>query len=101
MKKIYKAHIFYTKEQNRFEVLENCYVAVSADGHVKGVATDLSALADEEAEVIDFGDRLLIPAMNDLHVHASQYRNQGLAMDLELLPRSMTSSIPQLILAET
>ena len=72
MKKIYKAHIFYTKEQNRFEVLENGYVAVSADGHVKGVATDLSALADEEAEVIDFGDRLLIPAMNDLHVHASQ-----------------------------
>ena len=41
MKKIYKAHIFYTKEQNRFEVLENGYVAVSADGHVKGVATDL------------------------------------------------------------
>ena len=44
MKKIYKAHIFYTKEQNRFEVLENGYVAVSTDGHVKGVATDLSAL---------------------------------------------------------
>ena len=95
MKKIYKAHIFYTKEQNRFEVLENGYVAVSADGHVKGVATDLSALADEEAEVIDFGDRLLIPAMNDLHVHASQYRNQGIAMDLELLPWLQNYTFPE------
>ena len=95
MKKIYKAHIFYTKEQNRFEVLENGYVAVSDDGHVKGVATDLSALADEEAEVIDFGDRLLIPAMNDLHVHASQYRNQGIAMDLELLPWLQNYTFPE------
>ena len=95
MKKIYKAHIFYTKEQNRFEVLENGYVAVSDDGHVKGVATDLSTLADEEAEVIDFGDRLLIPAMNDLHVHASQYRNQGIAMDLELLPWLQNYTFPE------
>ena len=95
MKKIYKAHIIYTKEQNRFEVLENGYVAVSADGHVKGVATDLAALADEEAEVIDFGDRLLIPAMNDLHVHASQYRNQGIAMDLELLPWLQNYTFPE------
>ena len=95
MKRIYKAHILYTKEQNRFEVLENGYVAVSADGHVKGVATDLAALADEEAEVIDFGDRLLIPAMNDLHVHASQYRNQGIAMDLELLPWLQNYTFPE------
>ena len=94
-KKIYKAHIFYTKEQNRFEVLENGYVAVSADGYVTGVATDLAALADEEAEVIDFGDRLLIPAMNDLHVHASQYRNQGIAMDLELLPWLQNYTFPE------
>jgi guanine deaminase len=76
-------------------VLENGYVAVSDDGHVKGVATDLSALADEEAEVIDFGDRLLIPAMNDLHVHASQYRNQGIAMDLELLPWLQNYTFPE------
>ena len=28
MKKVYKAHILYTKERSRFEVLENGYVAV-------------------------------------------------------------------------
>lgn len=85
-RKIYQAHILYTKEQSHFEVLENGYVAVDGNGHVTGVATDLALLDSEDAEVIDFGDRLLIPAMNDMHVHAPQYRNQGLAMDMELLP---------------
>ena len=85
MKQVYKAHIIYTKERSCFEVLENGYVAVE-DGRVTGVANNLEALGCEDAEVIDFGDRLLIPAMNDMHVHAPQVHNQGVAMDLELLP---------------
>ena len=95
MKKVYKAHILYTKERSRFEVLENGYVAVDEDGCVIGVATDLASLDCQDAEVIDFGDRLLIPAMNDLHVHAPQYRNQGIAMDLELLPWLQNYTFPE------
>ena len=72
IKKVYKAHILYTKEQSRFEVLENGYVAVDTNGRVTGVAPSLASLGAEEAEVIDFGNCLLIPAMNDLHVHAPQ-----------------------------
>ena len=82
MRKVYKAHILFTPERSRFEVLENGYIAVE-DGVVAGVAANLSSLGCEGAEVTDFGDCLLIPAMNDMHVHASQYRNQGIAMDLE------------------
>ena len=95
MKKVYKAHILYTKERSRFEVLENGYVVVDDDGCVTGVATDLASLDCQDAEVIDFGDRLLIPAMNDLHVHAPQYRNQGIAMDLELLPWLQNYTFPE------
>jgi guanine deaminase len=95
MKKIYKAHILYTKEKSHFEVLENGYVAVDADGRITGVAADLASLDCEGAEVIDFGDRLLIPAMNDLHVHAPQYRNQGIAMDMELLPWLQNYTFPE------
>ena len=95
MKKVYKAHILFTKEQSHFEVLENGYVAVDADGYVSGVAADLASLDSEDAEVVDFGDRLLIPAMNDLHVHAPQYRNQGIAMDLELLPWLQNYTFPE------
>ena len=102
--KIYKAHILFTKEPGCFEVLENGYVAVDGDGRVIGVAADQAALEGLKAkvkgdwsgvEVTDFGDRLLIPAMNDLHVHASQYRNQGIAMDLELLPWLQDYAFPE------
>jgi len=105
MKKVYKAHILYTKEPTNFEVLENGYVAVDGDGRVTGVSTDLSSLVSDasrrqeldsdDTEIIDFGDRLLIPAMNDLHVHAPQYRNQGIAMDLELLPWLQNYTFPE------
>ena len=99
MRKVYKAHILYTPERSRFEVLENGYIAVE-DGLVAGVAADLSSLGyshsnDCDVEVTDFGDCLLIPAMNDMHVHAPQYRNQGIAMDLELLPWLQNYTFPE------
>lgn len=37
MNKIYKAHILYTKEKNHFEIIENGYLTVDADGRVIGV----------------------------------------------------------------
>ena len=94
MKKVYKAHILFTKERTGFEVLENGYVAVE-DGCVVGVSTSLSSLGCDEQTVTDFGDCLLIPAMNDMHVHAPQYRNQGIAMDLELLPWLQNYTFPE------
>ena len=95
MKKVYNAHILFTKEVSRFEVLENGYLAVGPDGRVVGVSSDLASLDSGDAEVVDFGDCLLIPAMNDLHVHAPQYRNQGIAMDLELLPWLRNYTFPE------
>ena len=94
MKKIYKAHILFTKEKDRFEVFENGYIAVE-DGIVKGVASNLKDLGCEGAKVTDFGDKLLIPAMNDMHVHAPQVHNQGVAMDLELLPWLQNYTFPE------
>lgn len=95
MKKIFKAHILYTKEKSRFEVLENGYVAVDDNGCVAGVSSDLTQLDSADAEIVDFGNRLLIPAMIDVHVHAPQYRNQGIAMDLELLPWLQNYTFPE------
>ena len=94
MKKVYKAHILFTKEKDHFEVFENGYIAVE-DGIVLGVASNLKDLGCEDAEVIDFGNKLLIPAMNDMHVHAPQVHNQGVAMDLELLPWLQNYTFPE------
>ena len=102
MKKVYKAHILFTKEKDCFEVFENGYVAVGDDGRVVGVANSLEdlkvqfpAFNVQRAEFIDFGDKLLIPAMNDMHVHAPQVHNQGVAMDLELLPWLQNYTFPE------
>lgn len=93
--KVYKAHIIYTPRREEFHVLENGYVAVGRDGRVVGVGSSLEALGCPDAEVVDFGNRLLIPAMNDVHVHAAQYHNQGIAMDLELLPWLQNYTFPE------
>lgn len=82
--KLYKANIIYTREKDHFEVVENGYVGVE-NGRVVDVASSADAFGQQPEEVIDYGDKLLIPAMNDMHVHAGQYRNQGISMDLELL----------------
>ena len=94
MKKVYKAHILFTKEKDQFEVFENGYIAVE-NGKVTGISTNLSELDCQNAEIIDFGDKLLIPAMNDMHVHAPQVHNQGVAMDLELLPWLQNYTFPE------
>ena len=94
MKKVYKAHILFTKVKDRFEIFENGYIAVE-DGIVKGVSCNLADLDCEGVEVTDFGNRLLIPAMNDMHVHAPQVHNQGVAMDLELLPWLQNYTFPE------
>lgn len=90
---IYHANIIYTAESKKFEVVPRGYVAVE-DGKVEGVYRVLpERLAD--SPVTEWGDRLLIPAMNDMHVHAPQYRNQGIAMDLELLPWLQNYTFPE------
>ena len=92
--KIYRANILHTPTPDAFQVLERGYVIVSDEGRVERLCP---TLPDDlrGVPVTDFGDRLLIPAMNDLHVHAPQYRNMSLAMDLELLPWLNTYTFPE------
>ncbi len=81
---IYKGHILFTKTPDKFDIIERGYIVVE-NGKIREVCATLPE-ALRTAEVVDFGDKLIIPAMNDLHVHAPQYRNMGMAMDMELLP---------------
>ena len=84
--KIYRANILYTPTPGKLEIIEHGYIVVRSNGLIKGIYTELPENMDWRRQVMDFGDKLLIPAFNDLHVHAPQYRNMGLALDLELLP---------------
>ena len=66
-----KGNIVYSKTPMQLEICENGYL-VCEEGKVKGV---YPALPDTYAgiPVKDYGDRLLIPGLSDLHVHAPQY----------------------------
>jgi len=90
---IYRANIIFTPRSNHFEVVPHGYIVVN-NGKVEGVYRELPQhLSDYQ--LTDWGDRLLIPAMSDMHVHAPQYRNQGIAMDLELLPWLQNYTFPE------
>ena len=92
--KIYRANILFTPSPTELKVLERGYIVVGDDGNV---VDTYAVLPDEykSHEITDLGDRLLVPAMNDLHVHAPQYRNHGIAMDMELLPWLNTYTFPE------
>lgn len=82
--KIFKGNIIFTPTPNKFLLIENGYIVV-VNGKVKNVC---KVLPEEykDLQIIDYGDKLIIPGMNDLHAHAPQFRHLGMAMDKELLP---------------
>lgn len=80
---VLKGNICYSKNQTELITEENAYL-VCEDGICKGV---FSFLPDKYKEVplYDYGDKIIIPGLIDLHVHAPQYTFRGLGMDLELI----------------
>ena len=82
--KIFKGNILFTQTPESFTIIKGGYITV-VDGKVDSVYEDLPQRYNN-CKIIDYGDKLIIPGMNDLHCHASQFRNLGLAMNKELIP---------------
>ena len=94
---VYRGNFIWTATPERFEILEQGYVAVDSSGVICHVGRLMPEGCDA-SEVVDLcchDGEFVIPAMNDLHVHAPQYRNQGMALDLELLPWLNTYTFPE------
>ena len=82
----YKGDILFTPTPGRFEVIDDGYVLV-ADGMVVATAGSLDDYEQkDDVEVVDRSGSLIIPAFNDLHIHAPQYPLTGLGYDYELIP---------------
>ena len=67
--KIYHGDILFTPAADQLSVYENSYIIVE-----DGVVSQICERVPEEykgAEVVDYGDKLIIPAFSDLHVHGS------------------------------
>ena len=77
--KIYQSKIVYSKNKDELQEFENAYIVVN-DDKVEGIYETLPSEYEDE-EIIDFKNYVIIPAFSDLHVHAPQYPQRGLAMD--------------------
>lgn len=80
---VLKGNICYSKNSTELCVMENGYV-VCKDGLCAGVYESLPAYF-EQYQCYDYTDKIIIPGLIDLHVHAPQYSFRGLGMDLELI----------------
>jgi guanine deaminase len=88
-----KGNVIYTKTLGKYDVVENGYVVVNGKT-VVGVYQDLEDSL-EGIKVLDYGDALIIPGFNDIHVHAPQFANIGLGLDKELMPWLEAYTFPE------
>ena len=90
---VLKGNICYSESSSKLVTKENAY-AVCVDGKSCGVFDELPQEYNN-LPIIDYGDKLIIPGLVDLHVHASQYSYRGLGMDLELMDWLQKYAFPE------
>ena len=90
-KKVIKASFFHSPEYGGIEFLKQALVFVSSDGIISKVIRqddeDYLELLDKHSKdnhFFDFKDKILLPGFIDLHIHAPQWPQAGLALDDEL-----------------
>ncbi len=85
--------VFYTPEKDRSVSRADSYLVV-ADGRIEGC---FDSIPDKYSSLslLECGGKLVIPALYDLHVHASQYQFRGLWMDEELLSWLNNHTFPE------
>ena len=73
--------VAFTKSPHCFSIMEKAYI-ICREKKVEGV---YETLPEEYSTVPirDFGDKVIIPGMCDLHVHASQFPFQGVGQNIE------------------
>lgn len=89
---IIKGNFIYAPSLEKLEIREQQYL-LTEDGKVKGFHKTLPEEFTDR-KVTDYGQAVIIPAFNDLHIHAPQYVNRGVGFDRELLPWLETYTFP-------
>ena len=80
---VIKGNICYSKSSNELCIVENGYL-VCENSQCAGVYEQLPENY-EAFPCYNYEDKIIIPGLVDLHVHAPQYSFRGLGMDLELI----------------
>ena len=90
---VIKGNLCYCESPARLTTVPGGYL-VSIGGAVEGAYARLPE-QHSHLPLVDVGDHLVLPGMNDLHVHAPQFAYRGLGMDLELIEWLNTRAFPE------
>lgn len=90
--KAYKGNVIYSESKDVLISKENSYILV-LDGAVKKICSELPEGFPKD-NIIDWGNKLIIPGFCDMHVHAPQFLQRGIGMDRELLDWLNTYTYP-------
>ena len=90
---VVKGDICFNKSKDEFTTIENGYL-VCVNGVSKGC---FEVLPDEykDLKLIDYSNKLIIPALVDLHIHAPQFAFRGTDMDMELMDWLNNHTFPE------
>lgn len=80
---IMKGNFIYSRDSRSVRIRPDAYL-VCRDGVCDGIYDELPPCFSG-LPLTDFGDRIIIPGLTDLHIHAPQFSFRGLGMDMELL----------------
>lgn len=90
---VLKGNLCYSQSLDTIRIVEQGYL-VCEDGISAGVFEELPERYSSYP-LYDYGDRILIPGLVDLHIHAPQYGFRGLGMDMELLDWLNVHTFPE------
>ena len=90
---VLKGNIIYSENSEQLNLVPDGYL-VCAGGKSAGVFAELPEKY-KDLPMEDYGDKIIIPGLVDMHTHASQYFNKGLGMDQELLEWLNTYTFPE------
>ena len=80
---IVKGDICFSKNKDEFITIENGYL-VCINGVSKG-CYDKMPEEYKDLPLLDYSNKVIIPALVDLHIHAPQFAFRGTDMDMELM----------------
>lgn len=89
---IIKGNIIHTPTKDKFECFKDSYL-VAVDNSIVGIFDELPE-EFAQCHVDDYGDKLIIPGLCDMHVHAPQFAYRGLGTDMLLLDWLNTYAFP-------
>lgn len=90
---VLRGNVLYTPQCGALSVHPHSYL-VCEGGQVAGIFEELPEVY-RNFPVEDFGDKMILPGLVDLHVHAGQYAFRGLGMDQELLAWLEQNAFPE------